>query len=239
MASFKIRRLLRAMGGGRLGSGSNYTDWNTSGRQTMAGTARVYRDLWLPAAAWYGIEPNQFANAFNATAATATCTPIVQPMTIYAGAATASPFQVPVLAASVAENKDARAGTVFLAPTDAASSGSVQCHLYYTTDLELATTGSMEVFRLHYNYWGSAGSNVGGTSGSIVYGASMATTGCGALEVQDLGDIPSFNVSSSPFVALQLTLENSNASAMSGSPEERIFGLRLRYVADSLGVVTS
>jgi hypothetical protein len=232
---YKIRRLIKGKGGARLGGISDYADFSTIGRLTAAGSARFYKDMWLPAAAWYGIEPNQFANAFLATATAATCTPIVQPAEIYGGKATASPMKVPVLAASVGENLDARVTTVFLAPPDAASTGSVQCHLYYTTRLEFATTGSMEVWRVHYAYLGSAGSAPGsGVSGSIVYGASMATTGSGKLEIQNIGNLPSFRTAS-PFVALQLTLENSNASAAAGSPEEHIYGMRLRYVAETLG----
>ena len=237
MASYKVRRNILGKGGGRFGGVSNYTDFNTAGRQTMAGTARIYRDIWIPPTAFYALEPNGFALPYTATAVAAGSTPTVNPWQIAAGEAAASPYLIPVLSASTAENLDARAWTTFFAPQDAASSISPSVILYYTTRLDMATTGSMEVWRLHYNYWGTSGSAVGGSSGSILYGASMSTTGSGALEVKTLGAIAPF-VTASPFVALQLTLENSNASAMAGSPEEVIFGMRIRYAAENLGPTT-
>ena len=265
MAGFKVRRKLKATGGARIGSSTSYTDMNqdgditqtsastalaqatvggtsnyskydTAGRLTMLGTAKVYKDIWLPAAQWYGIEPNQFASAFNANAAVAGSTNTVRPfgMTIGESGSTA---QIPVLSASSAENKDARASTTFFAPPDAATTGSVECKLYFTTKLAMATSGCSQVFRLDYDYIGTGGSGDLLSGSSIEYAGSMSTVGLGLLEVWDLGDMHSFSAAS-PFVALQLVLANSSGSASAGSPEESIFGLKLRYVADSLGVTT-
>ena len=238
MPAFKTRRILLATGGARPGSGTNYTDFSTTGRETMVGTARVFKDLWLPATAFYGIEPNGFANAFNATATAAACTPSVRPFAMAFGSAAGSTVSMPTLAASTAADVDSRAAAMFFAPSDADTAGSVTATLYYTTKLAMATAGSMQVFRLNYTYIGSAGSAPGGVSGSILYGASMATVGNGLVEAQALGSLPSFNAAASPVVGLQLTLEQSNACGMAGSPEESIFGLRLRYVANALGAVT-
>jgi hypothetical protein len=134
------------------------------------------------------------------------------------------------MSASAGTNTDSRMATTFIAPADAATTGSVEAKLYFTSRLALATAGSMQVFRVHYEYLGTSGSAELG-SGSILYGGSYSGTGNGQLEVWDLGDLPSFNASSSPFVMLQLTLEQSNASGMSGSAEEDIFGMKLRYQA--------
>ena len=236
MASYKVRRLLLAMRGARLGyTTSDYIDISACGQVKLSGSARVYKDLWIPATQFYALEPSGFANTFNATAAVAGSTPTVLPWQVYAGEDNASPFMIPVLAGSMAENTDARAWTCFFAPIDAASSGSISAHLYWTTHDEKATTGSMAVWRLHYNYLGTGGSAVGGSSGSILYGASMVGTGSGKLEVSSLGNIASFRVAASPLVTLQITLEGSSGSQMGGAPAEDIIGLRLRYVADILG----
>jgi len=241
---YKVRRQLKAKGGARIGEGdTNYADFaKTTGRLTFAGTGRVRTALWIPATDWVGKTPDQFGNAFNVTNTVSGSTPTVAFNRVEFGsdgATGASSVDIPVMTACAGTNEDARASTMFLAPPDADTSGSVSVQLYYTTRLDMATTGSMQVWRLHYNYMGTSGSHTGGTSGSILYGASMVTTGSGKMEVQTLGTIPSFNFSSSPIVMLQLTLEQSNACGMSGSPEEDIFGMGLTYTANSLGTASS
>lgn len=229
MPLLKFRRQLLATGGVKLkGTGL-----------TMEGTGRVRKQLWIPATDWYGIEPNQFANAYNATVTAAGSTPSVCPVGVAFGSAAGSTVQIPALSASVAENKDARAATVFMAPTDADTTGSVSVDLVYTTQVAMATTGSMNVFRLHYNYTGDSGEGVGGTSGSILKGASMTTVGGGKWEVENLGTMPSFQYTASPIVMLQLTDEGSSASYQSGSSENSILGLRLTYTACALGTASN
>lgn len=229
----KVRRKILFKEGIRVGSATNYMDVSSGGVVSSTGNARVYKDIWLPANMWQATDPNQFAAANGAYLTSSTCTTAASPeyFNMYN---TGSTIAFAVLAASVADGKDAHASISFLAPPDAATTGSVQCHLYYTTQVALATAGSMSVWKVHYDYLGTGGS-AGLDSGSIVYGASLATVGGGLLEVADLGDLPSFNASTSPFVALVLTYLGSNASNMAGSAEEAVFGLKLRYVADSAG----
>ena len=222
-----------------FGDSSNKTVITSAGRQTMAGTARARKTLWIPATDWFGIEPDQFANAYNVSITSATCTPTVRPFGMNFGSAAGSTVQMPVLSASAATNTDSRAAAIFIAPSDADTTGSVAVQLYYTTKVAMATAGSIEVWRLHYRYMGASGSPDLLPSGSILYGASMTTVGNGRMEIKSLGTIPSFNFSSSPLVALQLTLEQSNASAMSGSAEEQIFGLLLTYTACALGTASA
>ena len=234
MASLKTRRLQVSTGGERVGSATNYTSLDTSGRQTMIGSARVYKDLWLPATQWYGVEPNGFANPFLGPASANTCQATVLPLQVYGGEAQASPIMVPVLAGSNAENLDNRAATTFFAPPDAASAVSPSAFLYWTVASENETTGCMVVWRLHWNYYGTGGSKFGVTSGSVLYGASMATAGSAKLEVSTLGAMGAFTTAS-PFVVLQLTEEGSNASQMAASAGESVIGLRIRYAVENLG----
>jgi hypothetical protein len=202
----------------------------------MVGAAKVYKDLWLPANDWLGITPDQFANPYNVDFSSAGSTTTTATQEAAFGPAAASPALIPVMAASAGANTDSRMATCFLAPADAATTGSVECKLYFSSLLAMATTGSMQVYRLHYCYLGTGGSPELGNGGSILYGGSMATTGSGKLEIWDLGDMPSFSVAASPLVLLQLTLEQSNASGMAGSAEDFIYGMKLRYVSDNMGV---
>ncbi len=224
------------MGGVRIGGVSNYTDFGKDGRQVMAGTARTYGSVWLPAQMWFGIAPDMFANAFNMTISGCenTCTPIVKPKLIYGGMAAASPIAVPALSASCAQDTDARASTAFFAPPDAASSGSSTVKLFYTT-AGARTAGNIQAFRVRWQYFGTATSDIGGVSGSFLYGASMASTGSGKLEIQTLGQINAFR-SSSPLVVLELAIEGSNASSYAAAPGEQIYGMQVIYVRENLGV---
>jgi hypothetical protein len=227
--------LINNIGQTRMGSSGSYVQIAKDGRLTLAGSARVYKSLWLPATQWYGIEPNSFANPFNATATSAGSTPTVRPYAADFGSAAGSKVSIPVMSASQATNLDSRMATSFIVPQDAATTGSVQPKLFFTTKVAMATAGSMQVYRLNYQYIGSTGSPNLTDSGSVLYGGSMASTGNGKMEIWDLGDLPSFNAAASPLVLLQLTLEQSNGSCMAGSAEDQILGMRIDYQADALG----
>lgn len=218
-----------------FGSSGSYTQMAADGRQTMVGASKVYKTLWLPATQWYGQGGEQFVNPFNTTETTAGSTPVVAPWSGDFGKAAASPALIPVMTASAGTNTDSRMATTFIAPLDAATTGSVEAKLYFTTRLGFDTTGCMQVYRLRYCYLGSAGSPELGVSGSLLYGGSMSTTGSSKIEVWDLGDMASFSSSTSPLVLLELALEQSNASCMAGSAEDDVLGLQLKYVSDNLG----
>lgn len=238
--AIRERRRIYDMNQIDVGDGTNKTAITSTGRQTMAGTARVRKTIFIPATDWYGVEPNQFANAFNATAAASGSTPAVRPFGMNFGPASGSTVAMPVLSASITGACIARAATWLWAPSDADTTGSVAVQVVYTTKVAMANAGSMNVFRLHYRYLGSSGSaDLASPSGSILYGASMTTTGNGKMEVKSIGNIPSFAYSTSPFVALQLTLHDGSASHMAGSCEEQIFGVVLTYTACALGTASS
>ncbi len=233
-----VRHKLVATGGARFGSSTNYTDIASDGVQTMVGTARDYGQIWLPAQVWYGQQPNQFANVVDAEGVASGSLHVVLPKSIYGGKAAASPINVPTLAASPGtKDLDCRAATAIFAPPDAASSGSSTLTLYYTTSNAKSTAGSIQAWRVNWQYFGSSTSDVGGLSGSILYGASMSSTGSGKLEIQTLGQIHAFR-SSSPMCVLQLTLEGSNSSAYDATPTEQIYGMEIRYIREKLGAAT-
>lgn len=235
--AINFRGVVNFLGRINHGSSGSYTRFAADGRQTMVGTAAVYKDLWIPASAWFGIEPNQFTMVSPITNTAASPNNIPRPFAANFGKDSGSTVQIPALSASAATNTDSRAGTTFIAPSDAATSGSVEATLFFTSKLAMATAGSMEVFRLRYQYIGSGSANLA-DSGSILYGGSYAGLGNGVIESWDLGDLPSFSYSASPLVLLELALEQSNGSCMAGSAEELVLGLRLRFLSDALGAQT-
>ena len=233
--AYKVRRQIKSTGGTRVGGTSHYTDIaKTTGRLTMAGSARVYKDIWLGPEKWYAYAPNNWANMFSIDSPAGSPT-TTQPWSVAFGN-TGSDVMLPVLASSAGGQTDQRAATTFYAPADADSTVSPSVYLWWTTRLGMATTGSMFVWRFHYDYKSTTGSVLGGSSGSRVYCASLAHTGSGKLAESTLGTIPAFQTAS-PFVSLQLIEEGSNASStgVAGSTDEVVFGVRIRYIANVLG----
>lgn len=234
--AFKIRLKLSGTAGARFGGTSDYLDISSRGRLTMAGSGRVYRDLWVPATQWVGIEPKQFVNAFNAN--TGNACPIHLPYGMDFGNDAASAVQVPVLGASNAASTNARAAAVVFAPPDAAPTGSVAVWLLYTTKLAHGSAGSQQVFRVHSIRLGTGGSALGTLTpgASCVRALTMATVGGGKIESASIGLIDSFS-QASPLTLLQLVLESNHTTCglVGASAEEQIFGVRLRYLVDSLG----
>lgn len=239
---YKIRRQIRASAGAEFGN-ADQVALSHKGRLTLAGSARFLRDIWLPAPLWVGIEPDQIANAFNATTANASAIHTARAMDF--GNAAGSTVQVPILAASTpGASLNARAATVVFTPPDAATTGSVEAWVYYTTKLAMASAGSKQVFRMHSIQLGVGGSALGTLTpgASVVKALAMSTIGNGKLEAGSIGLLPSFS-HASPMMFLQLTVECSNAAsgmppALAASAEEQIFGVRLQYLADSLGIVS-
>jgi len=220
----------------RVGSTSHYTNFDSAGRQTMAGTARVRKTMWIPATDWYSIM--DITNAFNAQLAATTGTTVACPVGLAYGDSGSNP-QVPALSSGVACGKDARAATVFLAPLDADTSGSITMKLYYTTRLAMATAGSVQVFRVHRQQVGSAGSPEVGNSACVLTAAAMTGVGKGVMEIASLGSFVAFQRAASPLQFLELAIENSSTSSQAyisdGSSEEVILGLEIEYTACALG----
>ena len=234
-----IRQIVNNLTKLRVGATSHYTNTGSLGRQTMAGTARVRKSIWIPATDMLGITPDQWVNAYNVNFASAASTSIVVPLSLAYGDTGSNP-QVPVLSSCAACGIDARASAVIVSPTDADTTGSVQVNLYYTTRVDMGAAGCAQVFRFHYQQVGSAGSPEVGNSSCRVIGGSMVGDGLGVMEVLSLGTYASFQRVASPMVFMQLTVETSNACSYvsqvdSGSTEEAILGLELIYTACALG----
>ena len=231
-----IRQIAYSLTRHRVGSTSHYTNYDAAGRQTMVGTARVRKTKWIPASDFYSIL--DITNAFNAQLASSTCTTVTCPMALAYGDSGSNAYP-PALSSGVACGKDAHAATVFLAPLDAATTGSITMKLYYTTRLAMDSTGSVQVFRVHRQQVGSAGSPEVGNSACVLTAAVMAGTGLGVMEINSLGTFASFQRTASPLQFLSLAIENTSTSSqayiLDGSSEEAIFGLEIEYTADTLG----
>lgn len=241
MPSFKIRRLLRAMSGAEIGDGgkTNYTDFDTAGRQTMLGTAKVYRDLWLPATAFYvaAASPPLDMLATTGSMHSASMTLDVS-ASIFGGSTgagqTAGSVVLPtIMPAATVNASPTFACTTFAKPLDADTSGSISCRVVWTAS-PMGTTGSVFAIIAGLTYLSS--SAAARTAASV--GACPAynyTAGCIVHET-NLGNLPSFG---SGDVAAVLTLAHGMDQAEDTAGSGIAFlGAKLRYVANSLGTTT-
>ena len=288
MASFKVRRLLRATGGASISNGfnvssgltvtgsaniaggldvtdtgaslydaeiggaTNHTDFDTGGRMTMGGTARVYKDIWIPAddffvGGWAGDVAASGTGHLAAGSMGAASILVDVSGSIFAGSGgvvkeeQAASVVVPVLrATSDVYGSPTFASTIIAVPPDSDTTGSISCYAVWTLLANSSTAGSYVGIRAGLTYMSSSAQIR--TSASV--GASPQynyTTGCYFHQTSLTNDtgagFPSFG---SDDVAAILTVEGRrdilNASEIA---PPGIIGMKLRYVANSLGVVTS
>ena len=245
MASFKVRRLLLSTGGARTGDSSNYTNIDTAGRLTMAGTGRVYREMWLPSTSFFLVGASSACGAagvenvaYTGSMASASIVFNVS-SSIFGGSSggeqTGASVVVPVLTPAAAlDASPTHVCTTFGKPLDADTTGSIQCRVVWTSS-DMGTTGS--VYRIVGGLTYLSSSAAARTAASV--GANAAynyTAGCIVHET-NLGDLPSFDADD---VAAVLTLmHRGDHSANTGGSAIQFLGVKLRYVANSLGIVTS
>lgn len=216
MAKFRVNSKLLTRGGQQIGSASaNYTDFDTAGRQTMGGTARVYKEVWLPANVW------QAPAAASAHALSGSRYQL-----------TGGPYNIVSWSPS-STTCDMKLDTTFVAPLDAASSGSVLAIAECLVNTNL-TTASNTGFKLGYNYVNAAASATtsGSVSGAVGVSASLAVSGRVSGSIQN---IDSF-AAGGQLVHLRLSMLTGTCGA---GANVDFLGLRLRYVADSLGTQVS
>ena len=215
MAGPRFNQRIKARKGGRFGGASNYTDFATdTGLQTMQGTAKVYRELFIPAAAF---DPATSAS-HNMTGGSA-----------YLNVSGAH-FHTRALTPT-ADNAVAWAECQLIAPQDACTSGSVIPYLEVTPTTVIAAGSDMAKPTLKYGYVNeNAGSS---TSGSVALAtAASVVAAIGTRQKFTLPAIPSFTPGQ--LMRFQVEFPATGASTNSAS-RLGLVGLRLRYVCDRIG----
>lgn len=243
MAMFKIRRLLHALGGGRIGSGSNYTDISTTGYQTMAGTARTYREVWIPAAQ-FGVYSS---SGMTACAIHSACGNValmnksnVVSGSIFSGSQAACmliPVLTPVGASEVVGASMIYATTVLPKPLDADTSGCLNVRVIWTwMDPPPLTSNSCFSFKAGMGYIRTGSSFR--TAASVGATASYGATNASSYYETSLGNLPSWGSTDLAGV-FTLGVDATVAASNTGGSAWGILGAKMRYVANSLGTQTS
>ncbi len=221
MAGHRINRRELARGGVRAGSdGSNYTDINTGGYQTMAGCARVWQEIPLPARVWYGA-PTACTHALSGSL-----------YITVGGAASGGIFHVPTWSPSSA-TCDMLVDTAIFAPADiAATGGSMTLYLEHIVNTAM-DSASVIGWRINWNYINGVGTS-SVKSGSATYAAStLSASGQGTHFSATFGTkLPSFDQVGQ---LLLITARMLTSNVCSAGVSLDFAGARLRYLADRIG----
>lgn len=233
----KWRRRLNAVGGVRAGDNTNYTDQTTGGYQTMAGTARVDREIWIPANQFYGFSGSVAGGGtlYDAGSMISASMDVSIGGSIFANTDQAS-TGIPIITPSVdITGSPTFANAQFPVPTDRATSGSVSIRPVWTSKDANATSGSVFVFVGAVAYI-SASAEVR-TAASVSACATYNYTNANTFHETDLGNVPSFGANDVMGI-VTLMHDQTDAADTAGSGVA-FLGVKLRYVSDRLGASTS
>lgn len=241
MASFKVRRQMLGTGGGRFGGASNYSNVDTAGRLTMVGTARTYKEIWVPATQ-FGVYSSSAASAVGSASGNVALTN--KPGTIGASAFSGSQaacILIPVLVARGASDAVGAsmvyATAVVPKPLDADTTGCINVRLVWTVvDPPPLDPKNTFCFKAAMGYI-SAGSYLqrGASCGTT---ASYFDTVASSFYEVSLGNLPSWGAADLAGV-LQVGVDGTVAASNTAGSAWAILGAKLRYVANSLGTVTT
>ena len=237
MGSEKVRRLLRATQGAEVGDGgkTNYTDFDTAGYQTMAGTARVLKTLWIPAGDFYTDSGSTVGGGQTFTAGSMTTASIGfnvgASILGQVNAGSAMGLKVLTPAANVT-GSPTFANAFVRRPLDAATSGSIECLVSWTTVSDNATSGCCYAIKVGMVYLPSG--STPRTAASIITVGSYAAVAAGShFYESDVGDLPSWGANDVGGI-LYLMSDQTTASDTGGS-NIGFLGVTLRYLSDRLG----
>lgn len=262
MASYKVRRQLLATGGASIAGGTNLTSglnvssgssvlgtattngtvFSSTGRQTMAGTARVRKDIWLPPEAFVAFPGNYGVSVGNSGSWIAASMNVVVTGSILAGS-TGDGMAGSMIAIKVIQPEAKQAGSPitcfakFPKPRDADTTGSITAYVEWTNTIaNCATAGSTSVWRLGMAYFGSGSPIRSAASAGANEPYSASTTNIWMSSC--IGNLPSFKASDSWAVfVLQNRMDSANDKL--GSSAVAVAGVRLTYTACALGTAST
>ena len=246
MAMYKVRRLLQALGGTRFGSSTNYTGISTSGYQTLVGTARTYKEIWVPATN-FGVYSSSAASSVNSACGNVALTNKALSLSgsIFSGCQSAS-ILIPMLtatgASSVVGASMLYATTTLPKPLDADTSGSINVRLVWTwasvTDAVPLTSNSCFSFKAGMAYLTNATFFRTAASCGATASYAGATSTSSIFHEVSLGNLPSWGANDLAGI-LTVGVDGSIAASNTGGSSWGILGAKLRYVANTLGTQTS
>lgn len=257
MPAFKVRRKLLAMngmdvrtgaslvGGIDVGGATDFTDFTASGFQTMGGTARVYREFYIPAedflvsgCAAQGNEGPWFipgsaiagSHGFETGDLTGTCGPV------FLSTSAASATVVALKAACAITASMWYAQATFPVPLDRATSGSITLRPVWTVASDMGTSGSVTAIKgaLAYISSSAAIAEVASAGACPAYNYTASNV----LHETALSDIPSFSAGDVLGV-LTIGTDPTDGDDTMGASDVRILGVKVRYLSDRLGTQSS
>ena len=228
MGTYKVRRPIKGMSGARFGSATAYTDFTSTGYQTMTKTGRVRKDLFFRADDFdvAHLGGSMTAGSMNVNITGSVFTEVSSSMLILR-------YFTPAVKTT---GSASHTFVTFPVPKDADTTGSIACNLSWTVPTAQATTGSKTCFNAAIAYFGS-GSTIR-TAAST--GACPSYTGTTALVWQEasLGNLPSFTASDK-WATLVIKHDLADAGETIGGSSIRVSNVRLTYTANALGTVST
>lgn len=239
------RLLWRFLGGAQFGqksaSGAK-TAFDNAGRQTMAGSARAYRAVYVKAQDFFDPSPSPAAVSACTSGSIYPASLLIDITGSAFAGATGSMLTIRTLnmGAGASPASTLKAFAMIERPLDADTTGSIIAYVDWTYGDVAATTGSTTKFEVAMGYLGGfAGTACAVRTAASAGGLSNASysgTTCGTIQTTCVGKLPSWGQNDThAVVALAI---GASAAAESGKLSTgclHIIGMRFHYVACALG----
>ena len=260
MASFRVRRLIVATGGASITGGlsvdnglnmktgslvlgaaaASGTKFSSTGRMTMAGTARVLKDIWLRPTDFisgsYQMLNDSSGSWLSASMNVDITGSILAGST--GGGMAGSMLTINVLKpGSKITASPITAFAQFAKPRDADTTGCLTAYLEWTNTVgNAATTGSTSQWRVAVAYMGSG--SLARTAASAAAAEPYNATAINTWMSSCIGQLPSFKATDTWGVfILQNRMDHVNDKL--GSSAVAVAGVRLTYTACALGTASA
>lgn len=227
----KFRAKLLGAGGARIGGASNYVDFSTAGRQTMAGTARVRKEQYIDAETMYVYDSGCSGSMSSASMTVA----ITGSAMVDVGSGSMVTVRYITPAAKVTGASTTGGFFKVAKPLDADTTGSLQLWLDWTPGATVpATAGSTVMFVAAMAYFASGcGIRTAASAGACPAVSNLAANNWFS---SSFGNLPSWGANDTWGV---LYIGACYDGGTYGGSQLKIAGARLRYTACSLGVAST
>ena len=235
--SFRIRRPIKATAGGRFGTSSSYVNFAVDGRQTMVGAARVYKEQWVPAPAFFLYSASTASGLYFDAGSMALVSKYInfnaEAASVFSGSSAAS-LVIPVMTNAAASPSTASmvfATAVVPKPLDADTTGCINVRQVWSVLDDRLTANSSMAFKIAGAYV-ATGACIRTAACTGAAGSYPATSPSRFIETS-LGNLPSWGANDISMI-VNAGMDWASASTSNGSGFA-IVGYKFRYVANTLG----
>ena len=241
MPSFRQRLFGRFTGGARFGSGGHYSEFDNQhdsqpGRQTMAGKARVRKEIFITPTMFQSQDTDGFGNTFLIAGSFR----LAPSGSIFTTQSSMLGIQALVAGAKVSASIY-RAVAVIPVPIDADTSGSIIPFVDFTVN-GVIDSGDDQTYAMYfaaqYVPAGLASCPVR-TAACRNVAASYAGTASGEVMTAQLPAFPSF-AATDKYLAIQVGWDaGASPGSTDATSSAAILGARIRYTVNKLGAVST